>query len=292
MPSKQSVAVLPNAVTLWGTARLLDFYFFLRSTPPMPEFMPALFVGHGSPMNAIEDNAFSRAWAAMGKSLPRPQAILSISAHWQTAGSRLTAMPAPATIHDFYGFPQLLYEKQYPAAGAPDLAGSIRRAIADPTLELDFDWGLDHGTWSVLGRMFPRADVPVLQLSLDSGEPPLYHYRLGQKLKYLRGQGILIIGSGNMVHNLGVMAWQHSAFDWARDFDARLASLIRDGDHRSLTDYHTLGDGARLAIPTNEHYLPLLYVLAMQDKTDLLSFFCEQVTLGSISMRSLKLDRR
>jgi len=256
----------------------------------MSKLMPALFVGHGNPMNAIEDNDFSRAWTAMGKSLPRPRAILCISAHWQTDGTRVTAMPQPATIHDFYGFPQPLYEIQYPALGAPELAHSIQQAVPDPMVQLDVDWGLDHGTWSVLHRMFPLADIPVLQVSLDFKLPPAEHYQMGQQLKYLRSQGILVIGSGNMVHNLGVMAWQESAFDWARDFDARLASLIQAGDHQSLIDYHALGDHAQLAIPTNEHYLPLLYILAMQDKADKLSFFCEKVTLGSISMRSLKLD--
>jgi 4,5-DOPA dioxygenase extradiol len=249
-----------------------------------------MFLGHGSPMNAIEDNAFSQAWAEMGKTLPKPQAILCISAHWETDGTRLTAMPQPGTIHDFYGFPQPLYEKQYPAPGAPDLARSIQQAIPDPVVQLDYEWGLDHGTWSVLCRMFPQADIPVVQVSLDFKLPPAEHYQMGQQLKYLRSQDVLIIGSGNMVHNLGNMAWQEAAFDWARDFDAKLASLIQAGDHQSLIDYQALGESAPLAIPTNEHYLPLLYILALQDKSDQLSFFCEKVTLGSISMRSLKLD--
>lgn len=250
---------------------------------------PALFVGHGSPMNAIDDNEFSRMWAYLGKSLPRPQAILCISAHWETTGSRITAMADPATIHDFYGFPPQLYGKKYPAPGDPELARSIQQAISDPKVQLDYDWGLDHGTWSILCRMVPEADIPVLQLSLNSNQPPAFHYQLGWKLKYLRRQDILIIGSGNMVHNLGAMAWQETAFDWARDFDRRLTNLIQAGDHRQLIDYHTLGDNARLAIPTNEHYLPLLYILAMQEKDEPISFFCEKVTLGSISMRSLRI---
>lgn len=252
--------------------------------------MPALFIGHGSPMNALEDNAFSRAWAELGKTVPKPQAILCISAHWETADTRVTAMLKPATIHDFYGFPQPLYEKEYPAPGAPDLAREIKQSIADPTVHFDSDWGLDHGSWAVLCRMFPDADIPVVQLSLDRKQPPAHHYRLGQKLKFLRDRNVLVIGSGNMVHNLGMMAWQPAAFDWAREFDATLASLIRAGDHQQLIDYHTLGDGARLAIPTNEHYLPLLYILALQDAADRLEFFCETVTLGSISMRSLKIE--
>lgn len=255
----------------------------------MPKIMPALFLGHGNPMNAVEDNAFSRAWADVGRALPRPKAILSISAHWETDGSRVTAMPAPATVHDFYGFPRRLFEMQYPAPGAPELAREIQQAVGDPVVHLDFDWGLDHGTWSVLCRMFPAADIPVLQLSLDRGQPPDFHYRLGQRLNYLRSQDILVIGSGNMVHNLGVMAWDNSAFDWALDFDAKLAEQILTGEHQPLIDYTSMGEIARMAIPTNEHFLPLLYILAMQEKTDTITFFCEQVTLGSISMRSLKL---
>lgn len=255
----------------------------------MTELMPALFVGHGSPMNAIEDNAFSRAWTAMGISLPRPKAIVCISAHWQTDGTRITAMPNPKTIYDFYGFPQPLYERRYPAPGAPDLARSIQQAIPDPVVQLDLDWGLDHGTWSVLCRMFPEAEIPVLQVSLDFKLSPSDHYQMGQQLKYLRSRGILIIGSGNMVHNLGAMAWKDIAFDWARDFDARLTDLISAGNHQQLIDYQTLGDNAVLAIPTNEHYLPLLYILGMRDKADHLAFFCEKITLGSISMRSFKL---
>jgi len=261
------------------------------STPPlaMSKLMPVLFVGHGNPMNAVQDNEFSRTWADVGRTLPRPRAILSISAHWETAGCRVTAMPAPETVHDFYGFPRQLYEIQYPAPGAPELAQGIKQALDDPVVHLDFSWGLDHGTWSVLCRMFPAADIPVVQLSLDSSQPPGFHYRLGQRLKYLRGQDVLVIGSGNMVHNLGVMAWDNSALEWARDFDAALAAHILAGEHLALVDYEAVGENAHMAIPTNEHFLPLLYVLAMQEKSDSITFFCEKVTLGSISMRSLKL---
>ena len=253
----------------------------------MPELMPALFVGHGSPTNAMEINAFSRSWADMGQRLPEPLAIVTISAHWETAGTCITAMSQPATLYDFHGFPQVLYEMKYPAPGEPELARSIKQAIAAPAIFLDFSWGLDHGTWSVLCHMFPEAHIPVLQLSLDFNQSPAFHYQLGRKLKYLRSQGILVMGSGNMVHNLRVMTWQETAYDWAAAFDARLAALISAGDHPSLIDYPNLGEHAALAIPTNEHYLPLLYILAMQDETDRLSFFCEAVTLGSISMRSL-----
>ncbi len=197
-------------------------------------------------------------------------------------------MSKPATLYDFHGFPRTLYEKQYTAPGAPQLVRSIKQAVSDPVIHLDFSWGLDHGTWSVLCRMFPKADIPVIQLSLDFDKPPEFHYQLGQKLKYLRKQGVLIIGSGNMVHNLRVMKWQDSAYDWALEFDAKLKALIQAGDHQALIAYQTLGDNARLAIPTNEHYLPLLYILAMQEKRGEITFFCEKVTLGSISMRSFK----
>lgn len=258
----------------------------------MSDMMPAIFIGHGSPMNAIEDNEFSRAWAEVAKTLPRPRAIFCISAHWQTAGTRVTAMPEPATLYDFRGFPPQLYAKKYPAPGAPELARSIKQTLSDPVVHLDFNWGLDHGTWSVLCRMFPDAEIPVLQLSLDFNQPPEFHYQLGRRLKYLRNQGVLIIGSGNMVHNLGRMVRQDTAFDWARDFDSRLADLIQAGDHPALVDYPAIADSAPLAVPTNEHYLPLLYVLALREKTDKISFFCEKVTLGAISMRSLKIDSR
>jgi len=253
----------------------------------MTDNMPALFVGHGSPMNAIEDNEFSQAWASVGKKLPRPRAILCISAHWETTGTRITAMDAPSTIYDFTGFPKPLYEVQYAAPGAPDLARGIKQAVSDTVLHLDFGWGLDHGAWSVLRRMFPEADIPVLQLSLDFDRPPDSHYQLGRKLRYLRSQGVLVMGSGNMVHNLRRMVWEDTAFEWAQEFDTKLASLIFDGDHQALVGYEQLGEDSRLAIPTNEHFLPLLYVLALREDAENLFFFCEKVTLGSISMRSL-----
>ena len=251
--------------------------------------MPALFVGHGSPMNAIEDNPFSQAWEALGRALPRPEAILCISAHWETHGTGVTAMPQPRTIYDFYGFPRPLYEKKYPAPGSPELARQVQQAVRTTQVVLDEAWGLDHGTWSVLCRMFPAADIPVVQLSLDHDQPPAFHYALGQELRALRRQGILIIGSGNMVHNLGVMAWQDEPFDWAQEMDAKMAQLILAKKHAALVDYEALGPSARLAIPTNEHYLPLLYVLALQEDDDQVSFFSERVTLGSISMRGVKI---
>ena len=251
--------------------------------------MPALFIGHGNPMNAIEDNEFSRAWAAVARSLPNPKAVLCISAHWETEGTRVTAMEKPKTIHDFYGFPPALFEKQYPAPGSPDLARMAQWMLRESAVELDSEWGLDHGAWSVLCRMFPDADVPVVQLSLDQRKQPALHYELGREVRGLRKKGVLIIGSGNIVHNLREMAWEDTAYDWALEFDAKVQELILSGDHKAIIDYSKLGRSARLAVPTLEHYLPLLYVLGTQDKADRVKFFAEKVTLGSMSMRSVRL---
>ena len=251
--------------------------------------MPVLFIGHGSPMNAIENNEFSLAWAQVGKSMPRPKAILCVSAHWETAGTHVTAMEHPKTIHDFYGFPQPLYQVKYPAPGSPDLARLAQKTVRGTQVLLDEERGLDHGAWAVLCRMFPEADIPVVQLGLDRTKEPAFHYNLGIELKALRDQGVLIVGSGNMVHNLGVMAWQDMAFDWAVEFHEKLRHLILAGDHDAMIHYRELGKAARLSIPTNEHYLPMLYVLALQDKEDRIDMFTDKVTLGSISMRSLRI---
>ena len=251
--------------------------------------LPALFVGHGSPMNAIEDNEFSRAWAETGTALPRPKAILCISAHWETAGTQVTAMEQPKTIHDFYGFPQPLYEMRYPAPGSPGLARLTRDTLRKAGVRLDSEWGLDHGAWSVLCRMFPGADIPVVQLSLDRTREPAFHYELAKELRPLRNKGILILGSGNMVHNLRMVVWEDKAYDWAIEFDATLKQLILSADHDSIVHYSRLGQAARLSVPTNEHFLPLLYILALQDRDESVEFFTEEVTSGSLSMRSLKI---
>jgi 4,5-DOPA dioxygenase extradiol len=250
---------------------------------------PALFVGHGSPMNAIEDTPWSRRWAELGATLERPRAILCVSAHWQTRGVMVTAMARPRTIHDFYGFPDALQQKQYPAPGAPELARETTAWITKASVGLDSEWGLDHGTWSVLGRMFPRADVPVFQLSLDATQGPAWHYELAKELRALREQGVLIMGSGNIVHNLRRVSRQHpdAGFDWAIEFDAKVKELIDKGDHRGLIDYSRLGRAAELSVPTNEHYLPLLYALAVKDDREPLVYFNDATTMGSISMRSL-----
>lgn len=239
-------------------------------------------------MNALEDNPFSRAWIDIGRSLPRPSAILCISAHWETSGSRVTAMPQPRTIYDFYGFPRELYAVSYPAPGSAALAGLVQQFLAPVKIELDQEWGLDHGAWSVLRRMFPQVGIPVVQLSLDIHLTPAEHYALARGLAALRRRGVLILGSGNMVHNLRMAVFEDRAYDWAVQFDETLRGLILSGDHDALMHYENLGTPARLSIPTNEHYLPLLYVLAQQQPEEKVSFFAEGVTLGSISMRGVR----
>jgi 4,5-DOPA dioxygenase extradiol len=249
--------------------------------------MPALFIGHGSPMNAIEENEFSRTWMEVGRKLPRPRAILSISAHWQTEGIGVTAMERPRTIHDFYGFPPELYEQRYPAPGSPSLAKEVAGLLDDA--QLDIEWGLDHGTWSVLGRLFPGADIPVVQLSLDRFKDPAEHYRTGTLLGPLRERGVLILGSGNIVHNLMMAGSSVGTYSWATEFDSRVEKLILKGNHDALVHYEDWGEQARLSIPTNEHYLPMLYVLALKRNEDDVRFFAEGVALGSVSMRSFVL---
>jgi 4,5-DOPA dioxygenase extradiol len=262
---------------------------FQQAFPLRDDKMPVLFVGHGSPMNALEANEYSRAWQVVGQGLPRPAAILCVSAHWETRGTQVTGMEHPRTIHDFGGFPRALYEMQYPAPGSPQLAGLAQSTVHQAHVAVDQDWGLDHGAWSVLVHLFPQADVPVVQLSLDHFQPPEFHYALAQELVGLRQRGVLILGSGNVVHNLGRVRWQDEAFDWAVEFDQRVKELIEAGDHAALVHYEGLGAAARLSIPTNEHFLPLLYSLAARDEQDTLQFFAERVTLGSLSMRSLRL---
>ncbi|MFH2038823.1 MAG: 4,5-DOPA dioxygenase extradiol [Chloroflexota bacterium] len=249
--------------------------------------MPVLFVGHGSPMNAIEDNEFSQAWTRMGTNLPTPRAILCISAHWETAGTAVTAMSQPKTIHDFYGFPPELFAIQYPAPGLPELAEEICSIVKSVSIQPDQKWGLDHGTWSVLARMFPKADIPVLQLSLDRTQPPQYHYDLGRELKTLRDKGVLILGSGNLVHNLGLVTREGIALDWAQDYDARVKEWILQENHTSIIHYEAYGKPAQLAVNSAEHYEPLLYILGLKDSGEMVQFFTEKVVMGSISMRSI-----
>ena len=250
--------------------------------------MPALFIGHGNPMNAIEDSSFSRAWEAQAATLPRPKAILCVSAHWETQGAAVTAMDRPRTIHDFYGFPRKLFDVQYPL-GSAELAAAVQKAAARAPVEQDREWGLDHGAWSVLCRMFPKADVPVVQLSLDHSQDMRFHYQLGKELSSLRDQGYLVIGSGNIVHNLRLVDFSaEGGFDWAADFDSTAARLIAEGDHEPLIDYRKLGRTAELSINSAEHYKPLLYVLGMKEKEEPVTFFAEGLVAGSLSMRSIR----
>jgi 4,5-DOPA dioxygenase extradiol len=250
--------------------------------------MPVLFMGHGSPMNAIEDNEFSLAWQEAAKTIPKPNAILCISAHWETEGSMVTAMEKPRTIHDFYGFPRALFEIQYPAWGYPELAQRVVQLAGGSKVQPDLSWGLDHGNWSVLCRMYPEADIPVVQLSLDRSQPNSYHYRLGQLLAPLRKEGVLIIGSGNIVHNLRMMVWEDTAFDWASEYDEMVKQWILEEDHQAIIHYEKHGKPALLAVNSAEHYLPLLYILGLRYPHEPASFFAEKVWGGSISMRCVR----
>ena len=255
--------------------------------PDMGETMPVLFMGHGSPMNAIEDNEYSRSWAQIAQTLPRPKAILCVSAHWETAGTSVTGMKNPKTIHDFGGFPQALYDAEYPAPGSPELARLTQETVRKAPVQMDQSWGLDHGTWSVLIKMFPQADIPVVQLSLDHTQGPEFHYALGKELANLRQKGVLILGSGNIVHNLRAAVFREGAYDWALEFDETMRKLIVSGDHNTIIRYHDLGKAADLSIPTNEHFLPLLYILALQNPQEQIRFYNEKITMGSLSMRSV-----
>jgi 4,5-DOPA dioxygenase extradiol len=260
------------------------------------EIMPVIFVGHGTPMNAMEENRFSRNWRAAGEILPRPSAVLCISAHWETQGTLVTAMAKPRTIHDFGGFPPELYEVQYPAPGSLELAREIKDTLQSIPVGLDTTWGLDHGCWSVLRHMYPAADIPVVQLSLDYSRSAPAHYALAKELASLRRKGVLILGSGNMVHNLGRIVIrsdgpddfnQPFALDWATQADELFKKLINEDRHRELSDYKALGDAVQLAVPTPEHFLPLLYTLALKQENETVHYFNDQPVAGSLTMTSL-----
>jgi len=258
----------------------------------MPVLMPAIFFGHGNPMNAIEQNAYTGRWAEIGARIPRPKSILCISAHWYVPGAAVTVSTAPRTIHDFGGFPKPLYEVQYPAPGDPSLAQRVQDLLAPIPVALDQRWGLDHGTWSVLCHVYPKADIPVVQLSIDETQPAIFHFEIGRRLAELRDEGVLIVGSGNLVHNL--RAYQFGApnakpLDWAVQFDARVRELLQARDYAPLQKYETLGREALLSIPTPEHYLPLMYVLGASNADDRLRFPVEGIDGGSVSMLTVQL---
>lgn len=277
-----------------GMTTLAAFKSFTDGLAEQENIMPVLFVGHGSPMNGIEDTEFSRRWTQMAKEIPVPKAVLVISAHWFTKGTRITAMDFPQTIHDFGGFPKALFDVQYKAPGNPVLAKETAELLHSTNVTLDHDWGLDHGAWTVVRHMYPEANIPVLQLSIDYTKGPQYHYDLAKELYALRKKGILIMGSGNMVHNLQMVAWDRLndaeyAYDWALQINDRFKELIQAGDHASLIHYAALGREAMLAVPTPEHYLPLMYTLGVRTDKDKVSFFNDKAVGGSLTMTSVRL---
>ncbi|MGG7035178.1 MAG: 4,5-DOPA dioxygenase extradiol [Flavobacterium sp.] len=261
---------------------------------PNTDKMPVLFLGHGSPMNAIEENQFTINFQNLGKTLPKPKAILCISAHWFTNGTKVTAMEKPKTIHDFYGFPQALYEVEYPAPGNPILAKETQKLLVPTEVELDHDWGLDHGTWSVIKHLYKEADIPVIQLSIDYTKPAKYHFELAQKLAALRQKGILIIGSGNIIHNLRMVDFQNFdrdnyGYDWAIEAREKINDFMLDGNFNPLIEYQNQGKAFQLAIPTPDHYLPLIYALGLKEKNEELTLFNDKLQAGSLSMTSVKI---
>jgi 4,5-DOPA dioxygenase extradiol len=260
------------------------------------EKMPVLFVGHGSPMNAIEENEFVTGWRNIGKSLPKLKAILCISAHWETRGTYVTAMEKPRTIHDFGGFPKILYDVQYPAPGSPELAMETKNSLKKNVVGLDEKWGLDHGAWSVIRHLYPNADVPVIEMSMDYTQSPQYHYDLAKELSFLRNNGVLIIGSGNIVHNLGMVSWEKInepgyGYDWAIEANEKMKKFILSNDHESLIKYKSQGAAFDLAIPTPDHFLPLLYALALKEENETISVFNDKAIAGSLTMTSFKIDK-
>ncbi len=268
---------------------LSQFRNFTQGLTPT-ELMPTLFMGHGSPMNGIENNEYSESWASMAKNIPVPKAVLVVSAHWYTRGTFITAMDFPSTIHDFGGFPQALFDVQYPAPGDLKLAMEIPSLVHSTAIELDHDWGLDHGTWTVVKHMYPEANIPVLQLSIDYTKSPGQHYEIAKEIHALRKKGILVIGSGNMVHNLRMLSWEMingGGYDWANEMNDKFKNLIANGDHQPLINYRNLGSDAMLAIPTPEHYLPLIYTLGLKRDQEELSFFNDKAIGGSLTMTSV-----
>ena len=283
----RTLSVLPLA----GCAMKLNELDQWSKEFPFTEPMPSLFLGHGSPMNAIEENEFSKGWREIGQNLPKPKAILVVSAHWETAGTLVTAMDKPRTIHDFGGFPQTLFDVQYPAPGHPYLAEKVKQSLKKTETELDNAWGLDHGAWSVVKHLYPNADIPVLQLSLDYRKDAQWHFELAKELSVLRTRGILIVGSGNMVHNLGLINWKsgNQGYEWAENANTQMKSMIDQEKWDLLFQYSKQGADWQKAIPTPEHYLPLLYTLGLKSENESISYFNDKRVYGSISMTSLKI---
>lgn len=285
---------LLTVLPLVGKAMNIKELNKLGNTLSNTERMPVLFLGHGSPMNAIEENEFVAGFRKIGAELPKPQAILCVSAHWETRGTWVTAMEHPRTIHDFGGFPKALFEVEYPAPGSPELAKETQSIITQTQVGLDDQWGLDHGAWSVIKHLYPNADVPVIQMSLDYTQSPQYHYELAKNLASLRKKGVLIVGSGNMVHNLRLVAWDRLndsgfAFDWAIEASEKMKGFIRSGDHQQLVNFRSQGLAFDRAIPSAEHYLPLLYILALQEEGENISIFNDKAVAGALTMTSVKI---
>jgi len=256
--------------------------------------MPVLFLGHGSPMNAIEENEFVQGFRKISHEIEKPTDILVVSAHWETRGTFVTAMENPTTIHDFGGFPQALFDVQYPAPGSPELAQAVKEIVGSKEVHLDEKWGLDHGSWSVVKHLYPNADVPIIQMSIDYTQPASHHYALAKELAALRRKGVLIIGSGNIVHNLGLVSWKNLntvgyAFDWAQTANEKMKEYINSGNHAPLIDFHKQGKEFQLAIPTPEHYIPMLYALALQEKNEELTIFNDAAVAGALTMTSFKI---
>ncbi|MBU6341812.1 MAG: 4,5-DOPA dioxygenase extradiol [Bacteroidetes bacterium] len=286
----KSLALLPAA----GAVMKLSSLYNWSQSHPSGEKMPVMFMGHGSPMNAIEENEFVRGFREMGEAVPTPSAVLCISAHWETRGTYVTAMENPPTIHDFGGFPKALFDVQYPAPGSPELAKETQSTVHKTQVGLDDKWGLDHGAWSVIKHLYPKADVPVIQLSLDYTKDAPYHYDLAKELAVLRSKGVLIIGSGNMVHNLGMVAWDRLnetgfGYQWAIEASEQMKAQINSGDHAPLINFRAQGRAFDLSIPTPEHYLPLLYILALQDKDEMPVYYNDKAVGGSLTMTSVKM---
>ncbi|MCW3807908.1 4,5-DOPA dioxygenase extradiol [Plebeiibacterium marinum] len=286
---KTLITAMP--VTL-GTMKLNALNKIVGSFGNTPK-MPVLFLGHGSPMNAIEENEFVQGFRKVSSEIEIPKAILVVSAHWETKGTLVTAMEHPRTIHDFGGFPKELYDIQYPAPGMPELANEVKGFATTAEVALDDKWGLDHGAWTVIRHMYPKANIPVVQLSLDYYKTPQQHYELAKELSELRNRGVLIVGSGNLVHNLGMLHWQklneNYGYDWAIEANDKMKQFILEGNHQALLNYSKQGESFKLAIPTPEHYLPLLYAVALQDRDDAVSVFNDEPVAGALTMTSVKI---
>jgi 4,5-DOPA dioxygenase extradiol len=278
--------------SITGAAMKLKEFNRFISDFEKTEKMPLLFLGHGNPMHAISENEFTRGWRESVKGLPTSKAILCISAHWETKGTFVTAMEKPQTLHDFGGFPQALFDVKYPAPGNPELAKQTQQIIKKTAVGLEFEWGLDHGCWSVIKHLYPKAEIPVIQMSLDYTKGPEWHYELSRELSALREKGVLIVGSGNIVHNLGLIDWQgKETFDWAIEANETVKGLVSKGDHIQLIRYKDLGKAVSMAIPTPDHYLPLLYILGLKSKGEEVTFFNDKIDMGSISMTSARIGK-